>query len=55
MPDEDEAPRERVLMCAADWKDPDCRQIISEFHKDGIDTESDVDQDMQGFEKACGR
>ncbi|MHC1709465.1 MAG: hypothetical protein AB9819_03545 [Methanomassiliicoccales archaeon] len=55
MPDEDEAPRERVLLCAADWKDPDCRQVLSEFHKDGIDTEIlDVDQDMQGFEKAWG-
>ncbi len=55
MPEDEEAPRERVLICAADWKDPDCRRIISEFHKDGIDTEIlDVDQDLQGFEKAWG-
>ncbi len=55
MPEDEERPRERVLICAADWKDPDCRQIISEFHKDGIDTEIlDVDQDLQGFEKAWG-
>ncbi len=55
MPDEEEAPRERVLMCAADWKDPDCRTVISEFHKEGIDTEIlDVDQDLRGFENKWG-
>ena len=55
MPDDEGAPRERVLMCAADWKDPDCRTIISEFHKEGIDSEIlDVDQDLQGFEEAWG-
>jgi len=55
MPDDEEAPRERVLMCAADWKDPDCRKIISEFHKEGIYSEIlDVDQDLQGFEEAWG-
>jgi len=55
MPEDEEAPRERVLMCAADWKDPDCREIISEFHKNGIDTEIlDVDQDLQGFERSWG-
>lgn len=55
MPEEEEAPRERVLMCAADWKDPDCRTIISEFHKEGIDSEIlDVDQDLQGFERKWG-
>lgn len=55
MPEEEEAPRERVLMCAADWKDPDCRKVISEFHKDGIDSEiMDVDQDLRGFEEKWG-
>jgi len=55
MPEEEEPPRERVLMCAADWNDPDCRKVISEFHKEGIDSEIlDVDQDLQGFEKAWG-
>jgi len=55
MPEDEEAPRERVLMCAADWKDPECRKVISEFHKEGIGSEIlDVDQDLQGFEKAWG-
>jgi len=55
MPEEEEAPRERVLMCAADWKDPECRTVIGEFHKEGIDAEIlDVDLDLQGFEKAWG-
>lgn len=55
MPEDEEAPRERVLMCAADWKDPDCRKVISEFHKEGIDSEIlDVDQDLQGFEEKWG-
>jgi len=55
MPEDDEVPPERVLMCAADWKDPDCRKVISEFHKDGLDSEIlDVDQDLQGFEKVWG-
>ena len=55
MTEDEEAPRERVLICAADWKDPDCRKVISEFHKDGIDSEIlDVDLDLQGFEKAWG-
>jgi len=55
MQDDEEAPRERVLMCAADWKDPDCRTIISEFHKEGIGSEiMDVDQDLQGFEEVWG-
>ncbi|MCX6650845.1 MAG: hypothetical protein NT131_04210 [Methanomassiliicoccales archaeon] len=51
----EEGPRERVLMCAADWKDPDCRTIIDEFHKDGLGSEIlEVDQDLAGFEKAWG-
>jgi len=55
MPEDEEAPRERVLMCAADWKDPECRKVISEFHKDIMDSEIlDVDQDLQGFEKKWG-
>jgi hypothetical protein len=47
--------RERVLLCAADWKDPDCRKVIGEYHKDGKGSEiMDVDQDLDGFEKAWG-
>lgn len=56
MPEEKEdAPRQRVLMCAADWKDPECRRVISEYHKEGLDTEIlDVDQDLQLFENKWG-
>lgn len=44
-----------MLLCAADWKDPDCRKVVSEFHKDGKASEIlDVDQDLDGFEKAWG-
>jgi hypothetical protein len=51
----EEKPRERVLMCAADWKDPDCRTILGEFHKEGLSSEIlEVDQDLEGFEKAWG-
>lgn len=47
--------RERVLLCAVDWKDPECRKVISEFHKDGKESDiMDVDQDLDGFEKAWG-
>lgn len=51
----EEGPRERVLMCAADWKDPDCRTVIDEFHKEGLASEIlEVDTDLEGFEKAWG-
>jgi len=51
----EEGPRERVLMCAADWKDPDCRTVIDEFHKDGLGSEIlEVDSDLEGFEKNWG-
>lgn len=51
----EEGPRERVLMCAADWKDPDCRTVIDEFHKDGLSSEIlEVDSDLDGFEKNWG-
>lgn len=42
----------RELVCADEWKDPEGRTVITEFHKEGLPKESaGVDADLENFER----
>ncbi len=42
----------RDLMCAEEWKDPEGRQVLTEYHKEGLPKElAGVDADLEIFEQ----
>ena len=42
----------RDLICPEEWKDPEGRQVITEYHKEGLPKELvGVDADLEGFEQ----
>jgi hypothetical protein len=42
----------RDLVCAEEWKDPEGRTVITEFHKEGLPKESvGVEADLETFER----
>jgi hypothetical protein len=49
-PKKDENP-EHVIMCPTDWSDPECREVIGEYHKGQPEDQNSLDSEMKAFEK----
>ncbi len=46
----------RDLICPEEWKDPEGRKVITEFHKEGLRKDLvGVDADLEGFEQYWNR
>jgi hypothetical protein len=42
---------ERVLLCPEEWTDPECREIVGEYHKGLTEETTDLEADLKAFEK----
>jgi len=46
----DKEEQNHVLMCPADWDDPECRRILGEYHKGMPEDDEALDSEMKAFE-----